>query len=219
MTRGVVFAPGEFYHLYNRGTDKRQIFSCLADYKRFILLLLLCNQKRPVIVKIQGRTLEEATQSRIGDPLVDIVSYCLMPNHFHIIAREIDSGGISKFIQKVITGYTIYFNQRYERSGVLFQGKFKAKHIHDDRYLSYLISYVHPNPIKLLEPRWKTEGISDLNDAEEYLESYRYSSYKDYRGQTRPESMIVNMSALPEYFTSPKDFKTHVTQWLSYDTR
>ena len=108
MARGVVFAPGEFYHLYNRGTDKRRIFTSAADYRRFLLLMYLCNQKRPVIVKTQGRTLEEAALSRIGDPLVDIVSYCLMPNHFHIIAREIDEGGISKFIQKLITGYKLF---------------------------------------------------------------------------------------------------------------
>ena len=75
---------------------------------------------------------------------------------------------------------------------------------------------MHLNPIKLLDPTWKTEGIYDLKDAEQYLESYRYSSYKDYLGQKRQENILLNMSALPEYFTSPEDFKTHVIQWLNY---
>ena len=210
-----MFAPGEFYHLYNRGTDKRKIFDTKADYERFLLLLYLCNQKSPVDIKLQGRTLEEARLSRDSETIVDIASYCLMPNHFHIIAHETTDGGISKFIQKVITGYTMYFNQRHERSGALFQGKFKASHAHEDSYLSYLISYVHLNPIKLFEPEWKEHVISDLKGAEQYLESYQYSSYRDYLGYKRPENIILNMSAFPEYFASPRDFKTHVTEWLN----
>lgn len=149
--------------------------------------------------------------------MVEIVAYCLMPNHFHLLVREIEDNGISKFMQKVTTGYTMYFNRRNDRSGALFQGKFKATHVADDRYLRYLISYIHLNPVKLIEPKWKETGIHDREEAERYLEGYAPSSYLDYLGRQRSEGMILARKALPEYFSSGADFKSFVTEWLSYE--
>lgn len=153
-----------------------------------------------------------------GTPLVDICAYCLMPNHFHLIIRERENNGISRFMQKLLTGYTMYFNKRYERSGNLFQGKFKAKHIDNDEYLKYLISYVHLNPIKLIDQKWKENGIKNKKQSEKYLGKYSYSSYLDYIGLTRVENKIINKSSLPEYFETIKDFETNVTEWLSYNS-
>src|SRR3989338_7919325 len=185
MARTFSFAPGEFYHIYNRGTDKRIIFMSRSDRDRFLVLLYLANQSGPVDLKLQGSTLLEITEERTGDPLVEIVAYCLMPNHFHLLIREVEEGGISKFMQKVTTGYTMYFNKRHDRSGSLFQGRFKATHIADDRYLRYLISYIHLNPVKLIEPKWKETGIADKVRAEQYLETYAPSSYLDYLDKKR----------------------------------
>lgn len=164
---------------------------------------------------LQGRTLLEIGK-RDGEPLVDIAAYCLMPNHFHLLIQEIEEGGISKFMQKLTTGYTMYFNKKNDRNGSLFQGKFKATHVADDRYLRYLISYIHLNPIKLIEPKWKETGITDKTRAERYLETYSQSSYLDYLGKKRLEEMILSREALPEYFSSGTDFKTFVTEWLIY---
>jgi putative transposase len=160
MQRSFHFAPREFYHLYNRGTEKRKIFLCRADYARFLALLYLANQETPTVLKIQGRTLEELVEERSGTPLVEIATYCLMPNHFHLLVRGVEEGGVGKFMQKLTTGYTMYFNKKNERTGTLFQGRYKATHVADDRYLRYLISYIHLNPIKLIEPKWKETGIS-----------------------------------------------------------
>ena len=104
------------------------------------------------------------------------------------------------------------------RSGSLFQGRFKATHVADDRYLRYLISYIHLNPVKLIEPRWKETGITDKTHAGRYLETYAYSSYLDYLGKKRLEGMILSREALPEYFSSGTDFKNFVTEWLTYAT-
>ena len=216
MARTFTFAPGEFYHIYNRGTEKRNIFMSRSDRDRFLSLLYLANQKDPADLKLQGSTLSEIAEERTGSPLVEIVAYCLMPNHFHLLIREIEEGGISKFMQKITTGYTMYFNRKYERSGSLFQGRFKATHVADDRYLRYLISYIHLNPIKLIEPKWKETGIADKVRAERYLEDYTQSSYLDYLGRERPEGMILTREALPEYFSSGTDFKAFVTEWLTY---
>lgn len=216
MTRTLTFASGEFYHIYNRGTDKRNVFTSRSDRDRFLALLYLANQNGPTDLKLQGRTLLEIVEERDGTPLVEIAAYCLMPNHFHLLIRELEEGGISKFMQKLTTGYTMYFNKWHERNGSLFQGKFKATHVADDRYLRYLISYIHLNPIKLIEPKWKEIGIADKTRAEQYLESYTPSSYLDYLGKQRIEGMILVREALPEYFSSGADFKTFVTEWLSY---
>lgn len=215
MTRKILFASGEHYHVYNRGTDKRDIFLSDRDYGRFLALLFICNSSKPVDLKLQGRTLYEILENDRGETIVDLLSYCLMPNHFHLIIHEKNEGGISHFMQKLMTGYTMYFNKLNERSGALFQGKFKATHIDNDRYLSYLISYVHLNPIKLIDPDWKTKGLRDQSEAEKFLNAYRYSSFKDYCKENRLECALIDKIDNPLYHDN-WEFRKHVTEWLEY---
>lgn len=217
MSRGLTFELGGFYHAYNRGTEKRLIFVSKADYDRFMLLLYHANSVAPLHLNdYRSSTSGELFDIERGEPLVDICAHCLMPNHFHLLIHESVESGISRFMHKLLTGYTMYFNARYERTGALFQGKFKAQDANGDRYLKYLISYIHLNPVKLLEPHWKESGIKSPKRAEEFLETYTYSSYPDYCGQIRPERRILNQSVLPTYFNSPKDFKEDVTEWLRF---
>ncbi len=215
MGRGLSFAPGEFYHVYNRGTEKRRIFCNVYDYKRFLALLYICNQNKRIELTKSGITNVFAT-TRAGEPLVHIVTYCLMPNHFHLVLRENIVGGISLFMQKVTTAHTMHFNKRNGRTGALFESSFKARHIGDDVYFKYLIAYVHLNPIKLIEPQWKETGINDHIQARTYLDHYTYSSYLDYCGVKRPENVIIDESILPTFFDVPMDFKSCVTEWLNY---
>ncbi len=218
MTRSINFATDEFYHLYNRGTEKRNIFSSDSDRKRFLTLLYICNSAKSVDLKLQGRTLEEVLQIDRGPALVEIGSYCLMPNHVHLLVRAKKENGISRFMQKLMTAYTMYFNKRYERSGALFQGKFKATHVADDRYLKYLIAYIHLNPVKIFDPKWKEGGIRDRAGAETFLENYRYSSFLDYwKKESRPERFILTKDSLPAYFENGNDFRKAITEWLSYN--
>jgi len=216
MTRPINIAIDEFYHVYNRGVEKRKIFLTHTDYERFIALLYLANQTEPVDLKYQGRSMNEI-ESRTGKALVEIVAYCLMPNHFHLLLREKVEGGLARFMQKVTTGYTMYFNKRNERSGSLFQGTYKASHVHDDRYFRYLISYIHLNPIKLIESKWKETGITNKVHAEQYLEAYTYSSYLDYLGEIRPHGRLLEKSTVEDIFLLAGDFKECVTEWLTYD--
>lgn len=233
MSRNIEFAPEEFYHLYNRGTEKRNIFVNDSDRDRFVALLVLSNQTSPVRIDNllqqarqqgqQGRTLLallemalEVAKAEPGGTLVDLCAYCLMPNHFHLLVREHSEGGISRFMQKLLTGYTMYFNTRYERTGALFQGTFKAKHAGEDRYLRHLLSYLHINPVKLIEPTWKETGIANRKKAEAYLRQYRYSSFLDYLGEKRAENAIINRDVLPDYFETPGSFKESMRDWLSY---
>ncbi len=221
MSRVISLAPGEFYHLYNRGTDKRTIFSTEKDHERFMALMYLCNAAEPVriddIKKLRGPSLESLLETELEEALIDICAYSLMPNHFHLLVREKEDQGISKFMQKLTTGYTMYFNKRHERSGALFQGRFKATHADEDRYLKYLVSYIHLNPVKLVDPLWKENGIRDRRSAEKYLRTYRYSSYPDHLGVSRIEGKILNRTALPDYFSDIRDLEDDIADWFEYE--
>jgi putative transposase len=198
-------AESEFYHLYNRGTEKRKIFLDRSDYERFLALLYLANGHEPVRIENirrneQGRTLlKRVMETPPQKPLISVAAYCLMPNHFHLLVREESESGISRFMQKLSTAYTMYFNKKYERSGTLFQGKYKSRHAESDRYLKYLLAYIHLNPHTS-----KTARI------------YEYSSYADFVGIERPQGRILNTSVLPLYFESARDFKKEMREWLSY---
>jgi putative transposase len=216
MTRPIPFVEGEYYHVYNRGTDKRKIFLSPKDHERFLTLMFACNGEVTVNLDEQGNTLQKVQKFERGKPLVAICAFCLMPNHFHFLLRQLEPNGISKFMQKLSTGYTMYFNARQRRSGTLFQGKFKATHADDDIYLRYLVSYIHLNPIKLIEPGWKENGIQDVAAAEKYLLAYRCSSYPDFSGVIRSENILVNADALPHLaFQEKQDyFKRSLKEWL-----
>lgn len=148
--------------------------------------------------------------------LVDIGAYCLMPNHFHLLIREKTEGGITKFMSKLSTAYSMYFNNKHDRTGGLFEGRFKATHVDTDEYLKYLFSYIHLNPVKIIDPKWKEDGINDRNEAKQYLLDYTHSSYQDYLEIQRKESQIINKGAFPEYFSSYIDFEQFIDEWLAY---
>jgi putative transposase len=216
MGRASEISIGEFYHIYNRGTEKRTIFQSKTDYERFLALLYLCNNAEAVDLKLQGKILADVVKVSRKTPLVELCAYALMPNHYHLLIRESREGGISKFMQKVSTAYTMYFNKKNDRSGSLFQGKFKSEHAHTDEYLKYLISYIHLNPIKLLAPEWKVKGLSNIEKAEAFLGAYKYSSFVDFLGNERLERSILKRDALPEYFISNTDFEMTHKEWLQY---
>lgn len=119
-------------------------------------------------------------------------------------------------MQKVSTGYTMYFNILHDRTGTLFQGKFKSEHADSDRYLKYLLSYIHLNPLKLIDPKWKDRGIKNKKKAWEYLHEYSYSSYLDYLGEKRPLNKVLDMTALPLYFETPHALQTDMLEWISH---
>jgi len=131
-----------YFHIYNRGLDKMSIFKSGFDYQRFI-----------------DRMFEY-----INEVDADLICYCLMKNHFHLILRENKLGEIARFIQKLCTSYAMYFNLKNKRTGYVFQGPYKEKNIDSDEYLLQLSAYIHNNPIEL--------GINP--------EQYKWSSYLDY---------------------------------------
>ncbi|OHA80219.1 MAG: hypothetical protein A2V96_01600 [Candidatus Yonathbacteria bacterium RBG_16_43_6] len=148
--------------------------------------------------------------------LVDIGAYCLMPNHFHLLVREKNEGGIQKFMLKLLTAYSMYFNKKNERTGSLFESRYKARHANTDDYLKYLFAYIHLNPVKIIDPEWKEKGITDHDGAKEYLDKYSYSSYMDFVGEKREEGVVLNKTAFPEYFDDFEEFDEYIKEWLVY---
>ncbi|MCK5060208.1 MAG: transposase [Candidatus Pacebacteria bacterium] len=142
--RKITFSLGEFYHIYNRGTDKRAIFKEKNDLLRFFQSMENFNTKDPVGSIYEQSFLKEI-QKKPKKPLVNFVAYCLNPNHYHFVLEPKVEQGVEKFMHRIGTGYTKYFNAKYQRTGVLFQGKFKASHIDSNEYLLHLSAYVNLN--------------------------------------------------------------------------
>lgn len=214
MQRKFLFSIDEFYHIYNRGTDKRVIFMDNEDHERFVSLMFVCNSDKRVIFRDIPTGLPYVFER--GNTLVDIGAYCLMPNHFHFLVREKIDGGVTKFMSKLLTSYSMYFNKKYKRTGGLFEGCFKGKHADTDEYLKYLFAYIHLNPVKIIDPKWKELGISNRVEAKEYLAKYRYSSYSEYLGDLRDEGKILNRGAFPEYFAEVQDFEGFIKDWMVF---
>lgn len=212
MQRKSVFSVGEFYHIYNRGVDKRKIFINNKDHERFIKLLFFCNDSKSVELRNVGKT--KFADYKIRKKLVDLGAFCLMPNHFHLLVRERIENGISLFMKKVLTAYVMYFNIVNKRKGRLFESSFQASHADTDEYLKYLFAYINLNPLKLFDPQWKEKGIRDNNKSINFLENYEFSSFQDYFGEDRDHSSLLEKKSFPDYFSEEDSFKKYIFEWI-----
>ncbi|MEK7132512.1 MAG: transposase [Patescibacteria group bacterium] len=194
MQRKFQFETGEHYHIFNRGVEKRNIFLDDGDWTRFQNLLYLANGDKSLVFKLlQGLPLEQER----GGAHASIIAYALMPNHFHIIGRENKSGGLSKLMGKLSTSYSMYFNTKYARSGPLLCHPFRARHINTDDYFRWVLSYVHLNPLDLMDSGCLKKGEINVDQAIKFLQSFAYSSYPDYFLEKRLATRIIDKNALP----------------------
>lgn len=212
------YSPGEIYHIYNRGVDKRKIFLDGTDFVRFIHDLYEFNDEDNVFnlgsrfknVAVLSKELQNETKKR--KILVDILAFALMPNHFHLMLRARDEKGIPEFMKKIGGGFAQYFNQKYKRTGALFEGKYKCVHVADDQHLLHLLYYIHTNPLSLKFPQWKEEGLPKKEEVLKYLEHYRWSSFFDYIGQKNFPS-VTNRRFLLEFCNGSRK-KTEILENL-----
>lgn len=204
-TRKQTFAIGEFYHLYNRGTEKRKIFMDKKDYRKFINLMYLCNTTRSIELRKIGENFDRQ------ELLVNIGAYCLMPNHFHLLITEKSENGISKYMLKLMTAYSMYFNKKYKRTGKLYEGVFKSTHANNDNYFKYLYSYIHLNPAKLVDRNWKERKGRNSPQLLQFILNYPYSSIKEYREN---KFIILNPEPFPLYFKKINDHLMELFEWL-----
>ncbi len=219
MLRKDPFITGEYYHIYNRGIDKRVIYKSKNDFERFLMLLYIANTSETFrldqLINYQHKTFAEILSMERGTLLVSIGSWCMMSNHFHLLLRQEVDGGITKFMKKLGTGYAMYFNIKYQRKGALFGGLFKSKLIGvDDNYMRHLFGYIHLNPLDIKFSGWENIATKSTKEMKNCLEAYRFSSYQDYLGKERIEGNILNRSAFPEYFEGKKEFQDFVENYF-----
>ncbi|MDO8183850.1 MAG: transposase [bacterium] len=194
--RKVDFANGEIFHVYNRGVDKRPIVFDKKDSDRFIKSLIEFNSEKPI-----GSIFEnsfEGNKKDGGQKLVKIICYCLNPNHYHILLEQVTDKGIEKFMHRLGTGYSKYFNHRYKRSGALLQGRFKAVHVTDNRYLLHLSAYINLNDL-----------VHQLGRPTSKLVR---SSWGEYLKQSK--NSLVNPEIILDQFDNIEDYKKFTEEAL-----
>lgn len=197
--RIIPFETGGFYHIYNRGVEKRQIFSDERHYQRFLQTLYYYQFSGPK-PKFSHQFHFKLKDFYQNQKIVEIICYCFMLNHFHLLIRQLSEGGIKEFMQKILNSYTKFFNVKNNRVGPLFQGTFKAVPIETDGQLLHVSRYIHLNPY-----------VSDLTKD---LESYPYSSYPDFIGIA--EGQICNKKPILNFFKDANDYKNFISGHQDY---
>lgn len=225
--RKIKFTIGKIYHIFNRGVEKRNIFNNDSDKWRFLQGMFLFNNEnssfntlyqieRQNKGKINFALLKEFVNKnqRNRKSLVRIMADCLMPNHFHFLVEEIRENGISRFMHKLGTGYTGFFDKKYDRVGSLFQGPFKATVIENDIFLQYLLVYINViNPGQLVEPELKEKGVIDIDKVMNFAENYSFGTNPDYLGLR--DSIIIDKGIFKEFFPTPEKYKEFIKDTLS----
>ena len=197
--RKIKFVNGEFYHVCNRGVDKRSIFENQYDVRRFYQSMEEFNTINPIGSLYESSFLDDKIiAKRKTKRLVNIVAYCLNPNHYHLVLEQLHENGISQFMHRLNGGYTWYFNKKYQRSGSLFQGRFKAKHIDSNEYLLHVSAYVNLN--------WKVHKLG--GSAAKLVKS----SWDEYT--TDPGVILCKKNIILDQFESKEEYKAFAMNTL-----
>lgn len=206
--RKIVFANDYYYHVFNRGIDRRDVFT---DKREFLRAQKTLKYYRFSSLKIklsrflkltQEDRLKYFTRIETKNKLIEIIAYCLMPNHFHFLLKQLQEGGISKFLADFTNSYTKYFNTKHDRTGPLFQGLFKAVLVETDEQLIHLSRYIHLNPT--------TSSIVEIDQ----LDKYPWSSFQEYLGQSKDKICVA--SEILGFFKRTKSYKDFVFDQALY---
>lgn len=186
----------ELFHVLNRGVEKRNIFMDDRDRFRFVHGLLLFNTSRPAnnttyLLESDNDFVNRYTNEE--QRIVDVHAWCLMKNHYHLLLSERIENGLTLFLRKLNVGYANYFNERYRRSGSLYQGRTKKVHVHSDAHFLHILHYIHLNPLDYVPGarEWRSGHVSEPAKARAQLEEYRWSSYADYCGRKNFPTMLT----------------------------
>ncbi|MGB2762049.1 MAG: transposase [Minisyncoccales bacterium] len=210
---------GEIYHIVIRAVEGMKLFRDERDYFRSLHNLFEFNDKNPTIWSYRQHYENSSRSGRIKKErkmLVEILTFCLMPNHVHLLIKQVRGQGISKFMRKIGAGYGMYYNKKYERKGHVFDGRFRAVIVKNDEQLKTLFVYIHTNPVAIIAPKWKEEGIKTKNieDVIKFLENYKWSSYPDYLGK-KNYPLLTNRELLSNLMGSIDNSRHFVKEWIS----
>ena len=207
--RKIPLISGEYYHVFSRGSNRRPIFESKRDYRRALSLFEYYMVDEPLLKYSKWLVLsnkereEKREEMKSMDTLVECLSYCFMPNHWHFLLKQIADGGISKFMGNFQNAYTRYFNTRHDRVGPLFQGRFKSVRIEDERQLLQVSRYIHLNP-------YSSYVVKNVDE----LLKYYWSSLSEYTGSS--DKMICQKDLVLSYFSDIKSYKEFVLDRTDY---
>jgi putative transposase len=230
------FQNGEIYHIVTRRIGNDLLFKIIDDYYRGVFSIYEFNNSNPVEIRKRRearaafkKKLKKMGGDRVSAPaetegmidkrdkFVEILAFCLMPNHVHLLLKQLKENGISNFMQKFGAGYSAYFKNKYDlkRKGHFFQERFVAVRIKTDEQLKAVFVYIHTNSISLVEPKWKEIGIKNPEKAIKFVENYKWSSYLDYVGKKNFPS-LTERDFLLEVMGGPQGCKEFVKNWIRY---
>ncbi len=205
--RKIKIAPGEYYHIYNRGVNKQNIFLDNKDWIRFLFLIVYLQS--PVNFPQIGRAISGYVKNQVFDNVkektaaeilktryVELTCFTIMPNHFHLVLREFKERGISKYMERIQKAYAKYSNTKHGKSGHVFQGTFQAIHIKNSEQLLHLSAYIHRNPRE--RKQWRNKE-----------QKYPWSSYQDYIEKNR-WGKLLKIGVILNQFSSPKQYKEFI---------
>lgn len=214
---------GEIYHINLRAVGSDSVFKDENDFFRGVFSVFEYNNTKSVSIlrRRQERKIEKIKEAVRGqtsysyverrDKFVEVLAFCFMPNHIHLLVKQLKEDGISKFMQK-FGGLASYTNTKYKRKGHLFNN-FKPVHIESDGQLKIVLTYIHCNPISLLYPNFKEQGVRDVGKTIEFLKNYKWSSYRDYIG-IKNFHYVTNRDFLLEIMGGAEGCKAAVENWV-----
>lgn len=231
------FVNGEVYHIVVKGINGNAIFKDIDDHYRGIFSIYEFNNAKQVTIRERRKAraklkeqIKEVVQqfkkitnevSRgpssvdLRDKLVEVLAFCIMPNHLHLLLRQLKTDGITKFMAKLGTGYGGYFNRKYTHEGHVFQKRFIAVHVENDDQLKVVFVYIHTNLVSLIEPKWKELGIKNPERAIKFMENYQWSSYPDYIGKRNFPS-VTDREFILKIMGGERGCKEFVEAWIRY---
>lgn len=212
-----------FAHVYNRGNRKQSIVRDSKDKWHFLEMLYYFNDEFTLMNpfrEVQKLLRPGLNKSFVWPltwperkPLVKIMAFSILENHFHLFLKEIQEGGITKFMRRLGTGMATYFNEKYQETGRLFQGPYKSKLVKEEIYFKYLSVYIQVKNVFELYPGGLTEAIRNFDKAYEWAIKYPYSSLGDYAGERN--SPIIEKDVLGEFFSRPEEYREFARQCIT----
>lgn len=186
------YSPDSYYHIYNRGVAKQNIFLDDQDYKTFLSYFKL--YLTPPDLQGQSLKVPPSRQLKNFFDELKLLAYCLMPNHFHLFVFQKEADSIANFLRSLATKYSMYFNKKYKRVGHVFQGRYKAVMVTSENQFIYLSKYIHRNPLDILPTGTVLVG-------------YKYSSYQNYLGHFLQD--WVDTSNILGYFSKQRQAESY----------
>lgn len=220
MIRKEQFAPGEYYHIFSRTISGIPVFKDTKNAQKMKQAFLVANSDNSGIVFQLLRNKKKVSPEEISEILnegkkyVDVLCYSIMPDHYHLVLKELEENGVSNFVRKCNVAISKYRNIREEKRGPVFESRFNARHVANNRYLVFLSCYVHLNPLDILIDRgWRKHSLRNWGDARKKLTDYQWSSAKAFLNKDIGDLIISGTDIILGQFKDNKDYESYLRDW------